>query len=87
MIFFLIYNLNYNQVKITPAEEGGENVWISKSKWQALEKRVTDLEKEVQSQPLEIISALMGIRQEEMTKSKPITRRHLRSESQSGEQA
>lgn len=31
-------------------------VWISKKRWKALEKRVTDLEKRTQDQPLEKIA-------------------------------
>ena len=45
-------------------------MWISKKKWQALVKRVADLEKKVQDQPLEIISTLCGIRAEQMKKAK-----------------
>ena len=36
-------------------------MWISKKRFEALEKKVTDLEKRVQSQPLEI--AKMVLRQ------------------------
>lgn len=51
---------------------------------QSIEKRIADLEKKVQDQPLEIISTLMGTRQKEMSKSTPPHR--WGSESQSGEQ-
>lgn len=61
-------------------------MWISKSKWRTLEKRIADLEKEVQSQPLEIVSALMGMRREELFKSGG-TRHRRRSENQSDGQA
>ena len=54
-------------------------------KGQALEKRITDLEKKVQDQPLEIISTLMGVRQKEMSKSTPPHR--WRSENQCDERA
>lgn len=43
--------------------------FITKKRWEALEKRVADLEKQVQSQPLEIIRALHGHRNEQMSKS------------------
>lgn len=33
-------------------------MWISKKKWNALEKRVTDLEKKVQSQSKDVIKQL-----------------------------
>ena len=51
-------------------EEGGENMFISKKRWYALEKRLANLEKKVQNQPLEIISALQGHRNEQMSKSR-----------------
>lgn len=45
-------------LKIIPkggdAEWGGDSVWISKKKWQLLEKRVTDLEARVQNQPIRL---------------------------------
>lgn len=44
-------------------------MWISKKRWNDLEKKVTDIEKRVQSQPLEIISALCGAKNEQMRKS------------------
>lgn len=44
-------------------------MWISKKQWQALEKRIADLEKRIQDQPLEIINALCGRRNEQMKKS------------------
>lgn len=46
-------------------------MWVSRKKWEALEKKVADLEKEVRSQPLEIIRTLSGLRYREMTKSSP----------------
>lgn len=48
---------------------GGENMFVSKKRWYALEKRLADLEKKVQNQPLEIISALQGYRNKQMSKS------------------
>lgn len=44
-------------------------MWISQKRFEALEKRVADLEKQVQSQPLEIIKALTACRYKELTKS------------------
>ena len=59
-------------------------MWISKKKWVALEKRVADLEKEVQSQPDQILSSIQRQLYNQMAKS------HLprlqKSEYQSGEQ-
>lgn len=49
-------------------------VWVSKKRWEVLEREVADLEKKVQSQPLEIISAIYGIRNEQMKKAS--TRSH-----------
>lgn len=46
---------------------------LSKKKWKKLKKRVADLEKVVQNQPLDIISTLYGIRKKEMEKSKCLT--------------
>lgn len=43
---------------------------LSKKKWKKLKKRITKLEKAVQNQPLDIISAIYGIRRENMMKSK-----------------
>lgn len=34
-------------------------VWISKQKWENLEKRIADLEVVIQSQPKEIVEILM----------------------------
>ena len=34
--------------------KGSEGMWVSKKKWQALEKRVADLEGRVQSQPIRL---------------------------------
>lgn len=45
-------------------------MFISKKRWYALEKRLADLEKKIQNQPLEIISALQGQRNEQMSKSR-----------------
>lgn len=44
-------------------------MWIPKKQWKAMEKRVADLEKRVQDQPLEIISALHGHRAEQLAKT------------------
>lgn len=44
-------------------------MFVSKKRWYALEKRLADLEKKVQNQPLEIISALQGHRNKQMSKS------------------
>ena len=59
-------------------------MWISKSRWVALEKRVADLEKEVQSQPDQILSSIQRQLYNQMTKSH--LPRRQKSESQSGEQ-
>lgn len=59
-------------------------MWISKKKWVALEKRVADLEKEVQSQPDQILSSIQRQLYNQMAKSH-LPRRQM-SESQSGEQ-
>lgn len=48
---------------------GVEIMWISKKKWENIEKRITDLEKQVQRQPSEIFSVLVGIYHEQMKKS------------------
>lgn len=45
-----------------------KEVWITKRKWQELEKRVADLEKK-QNQPQEIINAILRKQQEQMFKS------------------
>lgn len=44
-------------------------MWISKKRLDALEKKVDDLEKQVQSQPLEIIRTLYGQRNIQLTKT------------------
>lgn len=44
-------------------------MWITKRKWQELEKRVAELEKKVQEQPLEIMSALLCRQYAQMIKS------------------
>ena len=58
-------------------------MWISKKKWRALEKRVADLEGQVQSQPQEIIDAITERLLKQTTKS--IRLRHQVHESQSAE--
>lgn len=58
-------------------------MWISKKKWKDLEKRVADLEGQIQSQPQEIIDAIAERLLNQMTKS--IRPRHQEGESQSGE--
>ena len=58
-------------------------VWVSKKKWEELEKRVADLEGQVQSQPQEIIDAITERLLKQTTKS--IRPRHLGHESQSAE--
>ncbi len=44
-------------------------ILVSKKRFEALEKKVADLEKQVQSQPLEIINALCGLRNDQMSKA------------------
>lgn len=58
-------------------------VWISKKKWRALEKRVADLEVQVQRQPQEIIDAITERLLKQTTKS--IRPRRQGHESQSAE--
>ena len=58
-------------------------VWVSKKKWKELEKRVADLEGQVQSQPQEIIDAITERLLKQTTKS--IRPRHQGHESQSAE--
>lgn len=58
-------------------------MWISKKKWDALEKRVADLEGQVQSQPNAIIESLSKQLSAQMAKS--IRPRHQGHESQSDE--
>lgn len=43
-------------------------MWISGRRWEEMEKRIADLEKKVQDQPLEIFRALCGSYKKEMTK-------------------
>ena len=50
-------------------------MFISRKRWKRLEKRIADLEKKVQDQPLKIIEALTASRYKELTKSSP---RHQR---------
>lgn len=59
-------------------------MWISKKKWEALEKRVADLEGQVQSQPDVIIETISKQLSTQMEKS--IRPRHQGHESQSAEQ-
>ena len=58
-------------------------VWVSKKKWEELEKRVAVLEGQVQSQPQEIIDAITERLLKQTTKS--IRPRHQGHESQSAE--
>ena len=44
-------------------------MWVSKKKWESMEKRMADIEKQVQQQPLEIFSILCGQWHKQMTKS------------------
>lgn len=44
-------------------------MFISKKRWEELEKKVADLEKKVQDQPLEIISTLCVLRDKQMRKT------------------
>lgn len=60
-------------------------MWVSKKKWQALEKRVADLEGQAQSQPQEIINVISQQLRAQMSKSIRPYRRE--GESQSGGQA
>lgn len=50
-------------------------MWVSKKKWNELEKRVADLEEKVQSQPKAIVQHIAAQLNKRMTKSVPI-RRH-----------
>lgn len=59
-------------------------MWISKKKWRVLEKRVADLEKEVQNQPEKIMQAMQNQLNNQMTKS--YLPRHQKDESQFDEQ-
>ena len=58
-------------------------MWVSKKKWEELEKRVAVLEGQVQSQPQEIIDAITERLLKQTTKS--IRPRHQGHESQSAE--
>ena len=58
-------------------------MWVSKKKWEELEKRVADLEGQVQSQPQEIIDAITERLLKQTTKS--IRPRQQGHESQSAE--
>ena len=44
-------------------------MWVSKKKWESMEKRMADIEKQVQQQPLEIFSVLCGHWHKQMTQS------------------
>lgn len=46
-------------------------MFVSRKRVRAMEDRLADLEKRVKDQPLEIASALMGYRREQMSKSDP----------------
>ncbi len=59
-------------------------MWISKRRWENLEKRVADLEKEVQSQPEKIMQTMQSHLYNQMTKS--YLPRHQKDESQFDEQ-
>lgn len=60
-------------------------MWISKKKWHALEKRVADLEGQVQNQPQEIINVIS--QQLRLQASKSIRPYRQELENQSGGQA
>lgn len=59
-------------------------MWISKRRWENLEKRVADLEKEVQNQPEKIMQAVQNQLNNQMTKS--YLPRYQKDESQFDEQ-
>jgi len=42
-------------MKVTQNQHKEDVMWISKKKWNGVEKRIADLEKRVQAQPKEII--------------------------------
>lgn len=44
-------------------------MFVSRKKMKTIEKRLAELERKVQNQPLEIISALQGHQREQLTKS------------------
>lgn len=60
-------------------------MWISRKMWTGLEKRVADLEEQVQSQPEKIIKAISDNLEHQMTKS--VSRHHRNGKNQSCEQA
>lgn len=62
-------NVHNGRGRLDDARGGETWMWVSKKQWQELEKRVADLEKRVQSQPLEIISALCGHQNKQMSKT------------------
>ena len=43
-------------------------MWISKKKWNCMEKRIADLEKKVQAQPNEIVNRFATLYCEQMEK-------------------
>ena len=60
-------------------------MWISKKRWESMEKRMADIEKQVQQQPLEIFSILCGHWHKQMTKSDGTNHSSFQShENQSG---
>lgn len=50
-------------------KKGSEEMWISKKKLKELEERIADLEKQVQSQPTEILCALLEHNYSKLTAS------------------
>ena len=59
-------------------------MWISRKKWKVLEKRVADLEKEVQSQPEKLVKTVQEQICNQLTKS--YLPRHQKDGIQSGGQ-
>lgn len=59
-------------------------MWISRKKWKVLEKRVADLEKEVQSQPEKLVKTVQEQICNQLTKS--YLPRHQQDGIQSDEQ-
>lgn len=55
-------------------------MWISKKKWQSLEKRVADLEREVRGQPEKVMIAIQNQLRNQIAKS--YLPRHRGAESQ-----
>lgn len=49
-------------------------MWISRKRWQSLEKRVADLEVQVQSQPKEILNTIPQQLRNQMKKTSRISR-------------